>query len=357
MKETNKIIGIDLGATNSLVAMGGDEEKNARRSVETTGGQNKHNATEDIIMETKKSKSNGEKTIHEGTRNSTLYQMGIRSRVEEGLSGNALRMKLLKINREQCELPLPENEVARIAESVDRADVSDKTTNAHHGQPRKASNRKKGTEYFVSAATDPIPVEELLQKEVSYYPNCLTNKPTGVTTIDECLETFWAGGKSETQILAVRNEPDKAKRNELKKGLHAIVFGSEPQEERKAAACKPNGIIVLDFDGIPSEELKSAKEAIAAIDYVFAVCLSVSGGGLFAFVAYEGEPSLKLLVAAMQADFPYPLDKSCSDLSRLRIVTFDENLILKEQVYPAILREEVTTLETSAKMVSPTGRF
>ena len=67
MKETNKIIDIDLGAANSVVAAMGDDEKNVRRSVETTGGQNKHSTTKDYIMETKESKANGEKIILEGT--------------------------------------------------------------------------------------------------------------------------------------------------------------------------------------------------------------------------------------------------------------------------------------------------
>ena len=73
--------------------------------------------------------------------------------------------------------------------------------------------------------------------------------------------------------------------------------------------------------------------------------LSVSGGGLFAFATYEGTPDLKTLLAAMQADFRYKIDKACSDLSRLRFVSFDENLILKEKVCPAILVEQTESVE------------
>ncbi len=151
---------------------------------------------------------------------------------------------------------------------------------------------------------------------------------------------FRTGGKSRNVIETIRNEPDKGKRNELKKQLPAVVFGSEPQAERNNAACKPNGILSLDLDNIPKDELESAKKTIEALSYVIAVFLSVSGNGLCALVAYEGTPDLKRLLAAMQADFPCEIDKSGSDMSRLRFATRDPDLIVKDSVIPFRFQEE-----------------
>ena len=162
------------------------------------------------------------------------------------------------------------------------------------------------------------------------------------------LQWFRTSGKSKALIEAVRSEPDKEKRNALKQTIHAVVFGSEPQTERKASACKQNGVLCLDFDHIPADTLESAKKTIAAVPYVFAVGLSVSGNGFFALAAYEGTPDLKTLLVAMQADFSYEIDKQCSDISRLRFVTYDPDIIIQDSVTPAVLTERTEPAESES---------
>jgi hypothetical protein len=76
--------------------------------------------------------------------------------------------------------------------------------------------------------------------------------------------------------------------------------------------------------------LESAKKTIAAVPYIFAAGISVGGNGVFALAHYTGEPNLKNLLVAMQADFRYEIDKSRSDLCGLRYVTFDENGRIKQ---------------------------
>ena len=277
--------------------------------------------------------------LGQGDRNNGLHRAGLQLRRKFDLSGDALESVLSEVNQTKCAPPLPNSEVATIARSVNKADVS------------KGQKKSHSPTYFVSAAADPTSAGNLLQKNVSVYSNCLEARPAATMTIGEILEKLRTGGSVKELIDAVRNETDKDKRNELKIRLPAILFGSDPQEERKAALCQPNGIFVLDFDNIPPEELDTAKEKIAAVDYVFAVFVSVSGKGLFALAAYEGTPNLKTLLAAMQADFCYDLDKHCSDVSRLRIVTQDENLIVKNEVYPAILIEETGGEEQTLKWV------
>jgi hypothetical protein len=172
-------------------------------------------------------------------------------------------------------------------------------------------------------------------------------------TLGKVVETFQVGGASVGLINAIRNEPEKEKRDELKKKIPAVVFGSEPQAERKNTACTPNGILCLDFDNIPKDELESAKKAIAAVPYVFVVGLSVSGTGIFALACYEGTPNLKNLLSAMQADFRYEIDKSRSDLCGLRFVTLDENMIVNDEVSAAILTEYMEDIPESEPESKP----
>lgn len=237
-----------------------------------------------------------------------------------------------------------------VTESSESSQIAEKTPAR---DALKSKIPKKRVEYHVSTQADAIPVVTLLAKEISVYKDCRTNTPNKESlTIGKTLEAFKKGMKAGDRVEAVRNETDKDKRDGLKRKLPAIVFGSEPQAKRSAQTCIPNGILCLDFDGISVDELVMAKTAIASVPYVFAVGLSASGTGLFALVAYEGTPDLKSLLAAMQSSFNYEIDKSCSDVSRLRFTTRDENLIVKDEVFPAILNER--TISTSDAIVTRT---
>jgi len=285
-----------------------------------------------------------------GERNKRLHNAGLMLRKNFGLTSDALESALSEVNNRKCNPTLLDSEVTTIARSVDRADVpigeSSGTFERKEQRPQKQSKPEHRTWYCTCA--DSVPVDTLLQKRVSFYSNCRAKAPIGDLGIGGVLKTFRTGGKSKDKIEAVRTEPDKDTRNELKQTLHAVVFGSEPHTERKNVACKHNGIICLDFDSIPKDALESAKQKIAAVPYVFAVGLSVGGGGVFALAHYEGTPDLKTLLSAMQADFCDELDVSCSDISRLRFVTFDPDIIIKDKVCPAVLTERTEPAESES---------
>ena len=307
--------------------------------------------------------------IDEGQRNGTLYKLGLSLRAEFGLTGDDLVSWLLYANQMKCNPPLSDGEVTGIARSVDKSDIPiGEATTVHNGQH---SEKRTKTEHsgerltWYCTCTNSVTVDTLLQKRVSIYTNCRTNTPSvppnETPTIGNVLEMFHVSTRFKEQIEAVRKESDKEKRGALKRRLPAVVFSSEPQEKRNNASCKPNGILCLDFDGIPTDKLESAKKTIAAVHYVIAVGLSVSGTGLFALVAYEGMPDLKMLLVAMQADFPdYEIDKQCSDVARMRFVTLDENLHINGVVSSAVLTERTEPaidLQTESKSKeSATGK-
>ena len=291
--------------------------------------------------------------IPRGERNNCLHFVGHRLRKKFGLTGDALKTKLSGINQTKCTPPLEEGEVTTIVRSIDKA--NDKETTKRSTDKTSKSKPKQQNKYSVSANTEPLDTVKILGKEVSVYSHCRKNTPVCTLTIGAILETFRTGGKSKELIETVRSETDKDKRGELKQELHAIVFSSEPQAERKADACTQNGILCLDFDGILQAEIEEAKEKIMAVPYVFCVGLSVSGTGVFALVHYEKPADLKTLLSAMQADFSYELDKSCSDVSRLRFVTLDKNLIVKEKVYPAILHERTELVSVESALPRSSG--
>ena len=323
-------------------------------------GGNKHHAYQtDMNYSTIEKYINTFDKIDEGSRSDTLQKKGILLRTKFGLTGDALVSALSEVNQTKCIPPLPDIDVVRIAGSVDRADAPiGESASTEDYKERKASKKpSKQVEYCMSAFANSVNTADLLTKQVSAYSLCVFNTPTNTITIGEALETFRTGGtRSKALIEAIRNEPDEGKRRQMKqKTLPGIVFGSEPQTKRNNASCKHNGIVCLDFDNIPADELETAKQAVAKESYVFAVGISASKNGIFALAHYEGTPDLKILLAVMQADFHYKIDMSRSDLCGLRFVTLDPDLIIKSNVQPA--RLEKRTAAQSASPPTPKKRW
>jgi len=284
--------------------------------------------------------------VNEGGRDNLLHNTGLLLRKNFGLQSDSLSEWLHIVNDKKCLPKLDVADVTKIARSVDKStevplgDDSARCPNT----PSKRHNTQKQSEkiYAVTIANTPVAVEEYLKKEISAYENQFATTTIGKLTIENFLNLIRTGSNLNVKSLIerIRKESDKEKRSKLKQKLPAFVCGSEPQEQRKNAHCQHNDILCIDFDNIPIDKIESAKTAIVAVGYIFAVGLSVSGNGLFALAAYEGTPDLKHLLAGMQNDFCYPVDTSRSDLCGLRFVTLDENLIVKDKVYPAVLSKQ-----------------
>jgi len=284
--------------------------------------------------------------IAKGERNDGTYNAGLCLRGTLGLHGDVLETVLQEFNRTKCIPPLPERDVTRIAKSVNESNVplgdSDNTFE-RNGQKSRKTKSKQQFAYTVSASADTVSVDIFLSKEVSFYPNCQTNKPSGTTTIIQFLDDC-KGGKYREQCAIIRAEADEDKRKELKKKLlPAITPNANPQVLRNNVACEEagrSGIVCLDLDDIPVAELELARAKIAALPYVLAIGLSASGNGLFVLIACDEMPDLKTLIDAIQADFPYKIDSSRSDVCGLRFATLDVDLFIKSgEVSPAILVE------------------
>jgi len=277
--------------------------------------------------------------IADGQRNSTLYSLGLSLRTKFGLIGRELESALSQANDTKCDPPLSIAEITSIARSVDKSDTSvwEGADGINETPQQSKCNRHSRSEYSVILGADAVTVSDILKKDVSLYKGCIGNTPTGTSNIERVLDTIRTGGKLKEQILAVRNESDKAKRDKMKKQLPAVVFGSEPQPIRTNEACKHNGVYCFDFDDI--DDVEKAKADIAALPYVFAVGVSVSSKGVFALIHYEGTPHIANLLIAIQSGITYKIDTARSDLCGLRFVSFDEHLIIKDKVYPVILTE------------------
>lgn len=148
-------------------------------------------------------------------------------------------------------------------------------------------------------------------------------------------------------VEKIRNEPDKKKRQILKKQLPAIAVSGTFSARSNDALLNHSGLMAFDVDadnnpGLSARNAASLRDQIARFSQVIYCSLSVSGGGVWGVVAIEKPDLHKEHFAALKLDFAahgISIDSGCGDVSRLRFLPFDPDEIIKSEgaVYTKLL--------------------
>ena len=154
-------------------------------------------------------------------------------------------------------------------------------------------------------------------------------------------------GKSKELIQRIRNEKDKAKRNDLKRGLPAICFSGVFTKRNDAALSQHSGIICLDFDGYSSQkQMLAAKTRLMDSQYIYSVFISPSGKGLKALVLVPAEPEnhTKYFKALENHFDDEHFDKTSKNVSRVCYESYDPLIHINEEAEVwTKLEEEIHT--------------
>ena len=183
-----------------------------------------------------------------------------------------------------------------------------------------------------------------MDKKITIFKNLFKTDVSFTITLSDAAKRI-KEGKSKTLIEAIRNESDKEKRNDLKKKLPAIIFAGVFEQRNKNGLKEHAGLMITDFDGIPSEDLEKEFEKIKQNKHVALLFRSPSGNGFKAVVRIppctilEHEKYFK----AFEEEFQYTyFDKSNSDVSRVCFESYDPNLYYNSnaEVYSPTLDEK-----------------
>lgn len=189
---------------------------------------------------------------------------------------------------------------------------------------------------------------------VSLYPNIRINKPVdiGLFFILERMRTSNNLRDEIRELRELRNKDEKAYK-ERKRNLPAVT-ASGTFSERKASGLKSyNGYICIDIDGQDNPHISDfpqLRDELSKIKNIDACFLSASGEGVFCFVKVGDDPQLhKQYFNALSVCFNelgIKVDEKCSDISRLRFVTFDENGYINDKdsvAFTQVLSQKPTT--------------
>ncbi|QGH73382.1 MAG: virulence associated protein E [Podoviridae sp. cty5g4] len=136
-------------------------------------------------------------------------------------------------------------------------------------------------------------------------------------------------------IERIRNEPDKIKRDALKKTLLSAVTVSGVFDERRASGLKKHsGFICLDFDGVFGRKIEQIKEKLQADKNIYGYFVSASGKGIAVIVKIDPLRHTESFLALEKYFFEeYGLvaDTGCKDICRLRFFSYDPNAYINLQ--------------------------
>lgn len=141
-------------------------------------------------------------------------------------------------------------------------------------------------------------------------------------------------------ITQIRVTDDENVRRTLKCKLPAITPSGIFRRRNKGGLVEPSFLICIDIDGKdnPSiSDMEKLKGRLGQLPYIMYIGLSASGTGLFCIISYTDYHKHKLYFNSLKQEFKnmgVVIDKSCSDITRLRLASHDERPYLNWDAIP-----------------------
>ncbi len=97
------------------------------------------------------------------------------------------------------------------------------------------------------------------------------------------------------------------------------------------------GIISIDIDkdDNPTLDIEQAKRDVMKFPFVMLTMMSCRGEGIFCLIKYNKDNDFKETFYALQEDFKhigYVIDDQCNDIVRLRLLSYDSNILIHNEV-------------------------
>lgn len=183
----------------------------------------------------------------------------------------------------------------------------------------------------------PQPVNErktmdIFQTHISVYNGVTDNTGTRMP-----LGTFLFCKEYKDDILRLRAVFDKEKRNALKRSLpQATISGVFSPTRAKNNLSQHSGLICVDIDAKDNPDIldwETLKQDLSVLPQIAYCALIVSGKGLFLVIPLRYPEKHLQQFRQLQIDFRkmgIMIDSACSDITRLRCLSYDEHPIINE---------------------------
>lgn len=178
----------------------------------------------------------------------------------------------------------------------------------------------------------PLRQDMILDNDITIYAS-LSDKFGHRGTLGDYLRLCLAN-KEKVKALQATQEPEERKR--LKSQLPAATISGYFEPTRATANLKQHsGLICIDIDHV--ENIDATMEILSEMDIVAYVSRSVSGEGIYAIIPLAYPERHKQQFEALRRYFAgvgIELDKQCSDVTRLRICSYDADARIRLDAVP-----------------------
>ena len=172
----------------------------------------------------------------------------------------------------------------------------------------------------------------IFQNQISVYNGVTDN--IGTTT---SLGNFLFCKEYKGEILKLRTIANKDERNVIKRTLpQATISGVFSPTRAKNNLSQHSGLICVDIDAKDNPEIKDwerLKQDLSMLPQIAYCALSVSSKGVFVIIPLRYPQKHLLQFRQLQMDFSkmgIVIDQACSDITRLRCLSYDEHPIINE---------------------------
>lgn len=189
-------------------------------------------------------------------------------------------------------------------------------------------------------------INNILNQTVSFQENTWSTISIFEPTIKEVVEAI-KSSKYKQQVEDLRtnlNSGNIAYYNDNKKRLPAVTFSATFDSYRTRENVKNyNNLIVIDIDKLDINEIGKCSDVLLRDEFVFSFWRSPSNNGFKGLVQLEfintsndveldvmHKSAFKKLSDYFQSKYGLELDKSGSDITRLCFLSFDTELVIKE---------------------------
>ena len=135
-------------------------------------------------------------------------------------------------------------------------------------------------------------------------------------------------GKWKHLIEPIRTEPDKDKRNKLKRNIPSVTISGVFEERSESNLLEHSGFLCIDIDYFTD------KTQLLTDPYTYALMKSASGGGLAIVVKVDKEKhkeSFKWLQNYYYTSYGIVVDSAPQNVASLRFVSFDPEIFINEK--------------------------
>jgi len=185
-----------------------------------------------------------------------------------------------------------------------------------------------------------ITIKEILSKKVSFFKDAINSVNV---YYEDCLSDFLIKKqlKYKDKVLELREinktDEDKAKKIKLSTFLCCTISSTFDKHRWTYCSKEKTGLIAIDIDKEenPFMNIEQAKRDVIRLPYVSLTMLSVRGEGIWCLIPYNKENNIGDVYRALEEDFKsigYITDRKCKDITRLRVISYDDNILINEKV-------------------------